>query len=278
MTSHLPRRHFVIPDRQSKPGVPLEHNVWIGKAISDYKPDVVVDLGDNSDFPSMSTHAAPGALEKEGQRLAKDIEAGNEAEKLLRKGMGRFRAKRMVRLRGNHEHRLTRYIEANPVLEGILGLHLLDDKGWQVVPYFHGAPGIEFIDGIAYAHYFANPNTGKPIGGSIQNRLAKVGASFVQGHVQGLLQGNVQYATGVTCHGIVAGSAYLHDEGYKGAANAHWRGVVVLNEVRNGGFCEMPLSMDYLCRRYERMSLDAYLRRHYRRAQDRFTCARRLAA
>src|SRR3546814_8202356 len=72
-----------------------------------------------------------------------------------------FKPKRKVRLRGNHENRLERYLEANPVLEGLVGLHLLKDDGWEVVPYFSGAPGVIHIDGIAYAHYFANPNTGK---------------------------------------------------------------------------------------------------------------------
>src|SRR3546814_16677199 len=68
---------------------------------------------------------------------------------------------------------------------------------------------------------------------------------------------------------IVAGSAYLHDEEYKGQANAHWRGVVVLNEVRDGQFCEMPLTLDYLCRKYEGMSLARFLQRNVRNAKSR---------
>lgn len=269
-----PRRHFIVPDRQIKPGVPMRHNYWIGMAIRDYAPDVVVDIGDNADFPSMSTHSAAGTLGREGRRLLLDIQAANYGECLLRNGMGDFKPKRMVRLRGNHEARLLRYIDANPVLEGLIGLHLLDDDGWEIVPYFNGSPGVVHIDGIAYAHYFANPNSGKPIGGTIANRLAKIGSSFVQGHQQGLLQGNMQYATGVIRHGIVAGSAYLHDEEYKGVANAHWRGVVVLNEVRNGQFCEMPLTMDYLCRKYEGMSLARFLQRNVRNAKERYSLAR----
>lgn len=272
-----PRRHFIVPDRQIKPGVPLDHNRWIGQAIRDYAPDVVVDIGDNADFPSMSTHTGAGSKDKEGRRLLADIESANEGERLLREGMGGFKPKRLVRLRGNHEHRLSRYVEANPVLEGLVGLHLLDDRGWEVIPYFSGSPGYVRIDGVTYAHYFANPNTGKPIGGTITNRLAKIGDSFVQGHVQGLLQGSVQLATGRLIHGIVAGSAYIHDEEYKGAANAHWRGVVVLNEVRDGTFCEMPLTLDYLCRRYEGTSLARYLQRKYRKAKERFSVARAAA-
>jgi hypothetical protein len=274
-----PKRHFLIPDTQVKPGVPLVHFDWIGQAIKDYKPDVVVHLGDHWDFPSLSSWSAPGSLDMEGRRYEDDLQAGNEALRRLHKAMGKF-AGRKVLLRGNHEDRLTRALNASPRWAGAVGFHKFVDRslGWQVVDYFQGSPQPIVIDGVTYAHFFANPNTGKPIGGTITNRLAKIGTTFVQGHVQGLLQGNVQYATGVVRHGIVAGSAYLHDEDFKGSANIHWRGVVVLNEVRNGDFCEMPLSLDYLCRKYEGMALDAYLRRNYRNAEQRFMCARRMVA
>lgn len=267
----MKRRHFIIPDRQAKPDVPLDHNRWLGYAIREYEPDIVMDLGDNTDFPSMSSYA--GAREKEGQRLIKDIEAGNRAESLLREAIGDYKPKQKVRLRGNHEHRLNRFLEANPVLEGIISLDMLDDAGWKVVDYLHGSPQMIEIDGIAYAHYFANVNTGKPIGGNTSYKLTAIGTPFVQGHVQGYDIGTKQYATGRTIRGIVAGSCYLHDEPYKGMANAHWRGAVVLNEVENGSFSEMPLTMDYLCRKYEGMPLTRFMQRKYKNAKERFTIA-----
>jgi len=270
----MSRRHFIIPDRQARPGVPLDHNRWLGKAIAKYRPDVLIDLGDNADFPSVSTHSLPGSLDKEGQRLIKDIEAAQEADRLLFEAMGDFRPKRMVRLRGNHENRLERYLSANPVLEGIIGLDLLGDSEWDVVPFAHGAPGVVEIDGIHYAHYFANPNTGRPIGGTATYKLAAIGTPFVMGHVQGYDIGTRQYATGRVIRGIVAGSCYLHDEPYKGAANAHDRCAIVLNEVRNGRFSEMPLSLEYLCRLNEKTSLARYLQRRYRNAKTRFSLAR----
>jgi hypothetical protein len=156
----------------------------------------------------------------------------------------------------------------------MFSLDMLDEKGWRIVPYCGDSPGQDWSDGVAYAHYFANPNTGKAIAGTISNRLSKIGASFVQGHQQGLMQGNVQYATGVTRFGIVAGSCYLHDEGYKGHANNHFRGVVILNEVKDGQFCEMALSLDYLCRKYEGTSLARFMQRKYRNAKQRFSLAR----
>ena len=205
------KRHFIIPDRQARPGVPLDHNRWLGQAIAEYRPDVLIDLGDNADFPSVSTHSQPGSLEKEGQRLSRDIDAAIEADRLLFEHMGDFRPKRMVRLRGNHEDRLSRYLQQNPVLEGIIGLHLLHDDDWEVVPYSNGAPGVIVIDGLHYAHYFAATNTGRPIGGTATYKLAAIGSPFVQGHVQGYDIGTRQYATGRVIRGIVAGSCLTPD-------------------------------------------------------------------
>ncbi len=266
------KRHLIIPDRQAKPGVPLHHNRWIGAAIRDYEPDEVIDVGDNVDFESISSYAS--AKDREGLRLLADFRTANRAEELLREGLGGYKPKRRWRHRGNHEWRLERFLADHPVLEGMFSLDMLDDDGWKVIPYCGSSPGVNVLDGVSYAHYFANPNTGKPIAGTIANRLAKIGTTFVQGHVQGLLQGNIQYATGIVRHGIVAGSCYAHDEGFKGLANAHWRGIVVLNEVKDGQFCEMPLSLDYLCRRYEGMSLARFLQRNVRGAKERFSLAR----
>lgn len=268
------RRHLIIPDTQVKAGVPLDHFDWIGESIKDYKPNVIVHLGDHWDMHSLSGWDGPGSLAMEGARYEDDIASGNAALERLHQAMGGTRCHKVI-LRGNHEDRIRRAVESSPKFSGTIGDHHFNDRrlGWEVVEYFHGSPGVKTIDGVVYAHYFAAPNTGKPIGGTISNRLAKIGASFVQGHVQGLLQGNVQYATGVIRHGIVAGSCYMHDESFKGHANAHWRGIVVLNEVRDGQFCEMPLTLDYLCRKYEKTSLSRFLQRRYRRARERFSLA-----
>lgn len=269
------KRHFIVPDTQCAPGHPTDHMAWIGQAIKDYEPDVVVHLGDHWDMASLSAWTPAGSIDKEGARYRADIDAGNAALLKLHLAHKGFTPKRKVILRGNHEWRIQRVLQADPRLIGAIGFQDFNDKalGWEVVDYYHGSPGVLEIDGVLYAHYFANPNTGKPIAGTINNRLSKIGGSFVQGHQQGLFQGNLQYATGKIRHGIVAGSAYLHDEGYKGLANAHWRGVVILNEVKDGTFCEMPLTLDYLCRKYEGMSLARYLQRRYRNAKQRFSLA-----
>lgn len=252
----------------------MDHNRWLGYAIRDYKPDRLIDLGDDADLSSLSSYAT--AREKEGQRLHKDIEAANKADDILFEAMGDFRPDSLDKLMGNHNERLQRFINDHPLLEGVLGFHLFnhDEYRWRFHPYFHGAPQIVTLDGVAYAHYFANVNTGNPIGGNAAYKLAQIGQPFVQGHVQGYDIGTRQYATGRVIRGIVAGSCYLHDEDYKGHANEHWRGAVVLNEVQDGVFSEMPLTMNYLCEKYEGMSLKRFLQRKYKNAKDRFILAR----
>lgn len=273
------RRHLIIPDTQVKKGVPIDHFAWIGEAIKEYAPDELIHLGDHWDFPSLSRHELPGSLALEGARVEDDIEAGNVALELLDKHMGkpsRGTKRNKTILEGNHEHRLIRAINTDPRLAGVLGYHLLNRErlGWDVVDYFNGVPGQIEIDGVTYAHYFAAVNTGRPIGGTPQNKINHIGTSFVQGHVQGYDIGTKQYATGRIKKGLVCGSAYVHDEDYKGQANSHWRGIVVLNEVRNGEFCEMPLTLDYLCRKYEGISLGQFLRKKYKNAEQIFTTAR----
>lgn len=272
----MKRRHFIIPDTQVKPGVPIDHFRWLGQAIAEYKPDRIIHLGDHWDMHSISTYSQKGSKDKEGARVAEDVAAGNEALTILHEYSDGYVPKSKHILRGNHEQRIERYVDANPELEGVVGYNLLNDKqlGWLPVDYRNGSPaGIE-LDGVMYAHFFANPNTGRAIGGGASYKLSAIGHPFVMGHVQGYDIGTKQYATGRVVRGIVAGSCYLHDEPYKGMANDHWRGAVVLNEVEGGNFSVMDLTLDYLCTKYEGTTLRRYMQRKYRNAKERFSVAR----
>jgi hypothetical protein len=253
------RRHFLIPDTQVKPGVDTSYIDWVAQALVYYKPDVIVHIGDHWDMPSLSSYEKAGGLKLEGARIAEDIEAGNEAfrrlvapmeKEIARLAQGHRRRwnPRRIFCCGNHDQRIDRVAENDAKFAGVVSFEDLKTPGFERYPFLQ----IVEADGISYAHYFANQLSGKPIGGSIPNRLNKIGRTFVCGHEQGLLYGLVQYPGNVTRHGLVAGSCYLHEEDYKGAqANGHWRGCVVLNEVREGGnFDVMPLSMDFLRRRF----------------------------
>lgn len=252
------RRHMWIPDPQVKPGVPTEHLLWAGLAAVEYKPDVIVVAGDWWDMPSLNGHSEKGSIDLEGTRVEDDIRAGNEAFELFnapiraesirvaRNKKQRWNP-RKVYLRGNHENRIERVVANEPRYTGILDVNRLDTQDFEVHQFLE----IVEIDGIAYSHYFANTHSGRPIGGSVDNRLNKIGTSFVQGHEQGFLYGVRQFPGNLTRHGLVAGSFYQHDERYRGPqGTGEWRGIVVLNEVRDGAYDIMPLSLSYLRSKY----------------------------
>lgn len=251
-------RHLVIPDPQVKPGVPLDHLKWIGKAIMEYRPDVIVHIGDHWDFPSLSHWDRGKPRKMEGRRLRDDIDAGNEAMQILLKPLRKYWAKskgkarykpRLVFCHGNHEDRLTRQIDAFPYeLEGIVSFDDLDLSDWEVIPYLKPV----IIDGIAYAHYFYNPMSGRPYGGTAHTKLKNIGRSFTMGHQQGKDYAERQIPTGEQQYGLVCGSCYLHDEEYLGPqASAEWRGIIIKNDVHQGQYDIMPLSLRYLEKRFK---------------------------
>lgn len=252
------RRHLIIPDTQVRRGVPTEHLDWAAQAIVEYKPDVVVHLGDHWDFPSLNSHSPPGSIELEGGRYQDDLDAGNEAFAQLFTPMDQEIARlkrnkktqwnpRKVYIRGNHDSRADRVATNDPKWDGIIGSHNCETRDFEVHKFLE----IVEIDGISYSHYFANVHSGRPIGGSIENRLNTIGRSFVQGHEQGLRYARKPYPGKLARHGLVAGSFYRHNEKYRGPQGEdEWRGIVVLNEVHEGQYDVLPLSMSYLQRRF----------------------------
>ncbi len=252
------RRHLIIPDAQVKPGSDTTHVDWAAQAIVDYRPDVIVCIGDWWDFPSLNGHNEKGSLPVEGTRFTKDVEAGNAAFRRLCAPMQKEISRRITKHRkrwnprkifitGNHEQRADRVAINDPKWSGVIGSHLCETLDWERFPFLKSVD----VDGVVYNHYFPNPLSGKPIGGTIVNRLNHIGRSFVQGHQQGFLYASKQYPDHVK-HGLVCGRFYRDHEDYRpeDVKNAEWSGIVVLNEVREGNYDIMPLSMGFLERRY----------------------------
>ena len=265
------RTHLMIPDCQVTPNTPTDHLDWIGRYITEKRPDVIVQIGDFADLPSLSTYKSQ--REAEGMRLEDDLQAARDAMRVLMRPIKRFNArKRYLKEKqyqpelhltlGNHEYRLQRYIDANPALEGVLDMYSFgyEEHGWEVSPFLD----IKSIDGVSYSHYFANPNTGKPYGGeSVETRLKNIGFSFTMGHQQTLKSGQRFLSNGRRIRGLIAGSCYLHDEHYRKQSNSEWRGIIVKHEVRNGQYDLMEVSLDKLCRKYEGCHVWEFMRDRY---------------
>lgn len=268
------RRHYFVPDLQARPGDVLDHLDWIAQDIVRRLPDVIVVAGDWWDLPSLSSYSPAGGTEKEGSRLLADLAIGEEAMVRLtvpiwkevkrreRRRIKRWRP-RLVFTEGNHEYRAARFASNDARFEGVVGTHLcaVEPFGFQRVPFEQPVE----VDGVWYCHYWKTAHSPRPIGGTIDNRLNKLGFSFVAGHEQGRKYGNRDLPNGRTIHGIVAGSCYLGREGYRGPQGANeWRGTVVLHDVRNGGdFEPMFLTLRYLCEEYTGEELPAYMSKRY---------------
>ena len=245
---------IMIPDTQCKPGLDLSYLEWIGKYIASKKPDVIVHIGDHADMESLSSYDK-GKKSAEGKRVSLDIEAAIEGMNTLLAPIAQEQARdkswkpRMVLTLGNHCERIKRHVESNPELEGFLSYDSLRYKemGWEVYDYLEPVT----IGGVMFIHYFPNPMSGKPLGGSAASILKTVGASIVQGHKQTLDVATRTLYNGKTQWSIIAGACYAHEESYKGyVGNKHWKGLVVMHNVNEGSFDPLFVSIDYLKERF----------------------------
>lgn len=244
------RMHLVIPDVQMKHGVRDDHMTWIGNYIVEKQPDVIVQIGDFADMESISTYLRP--LEKEGKRYKKDLDSVHKAlDKLFapieaynRTAKEKYRP-RLVLTMGNHEQRISRFIDEHPEFEDVIGLHDLRyaSYGFEVHPFLK----VVKIDGVEYSHYFTSGQMGRPCASAaVQLRTRQ--CSSVAGHVQ---------HTDIAMHpktqqiALFSGTCYLHDEKYLGQQdNCQRRQVVMLHEVEEGRFDPMFASLRYLEKAY----------------------------
>ena len=252
------RRHLVIPDTQVKPGSPTEHLKWAGEYAAHTKPDVIVHLGDHWDMPSLSSYDV-GKKSFEGRRYTMDIQAGFDGmvefmrpikreQRRLVSGKKKTWKPELVFLLGNHENRIERAVESDPKIEGLMSQsHFeLGKLGWKVIPFLQPI----IIDGVAYCHYFTSGVMGRPVS-SAKLMLQKKMMSCVMGHVQDRDIAYGRKADGSSVTGLFAGIFYQHDEDYlTPQTNGSWSGIWMLNEVKDGSFDELPVSMTYLRRKF----------------------------
>lgn len=244
-------RIAVIPDVQAMPNVPLDHLTWCGKYLARIQPDVVVCIGDFGDFPSLS-HFERGTMQFEGRRYKKDLGAFHKAMELLREPMMKTREVWHPKLEftlGNHEDHIRRAVNEDPKLEGLMAVDTdlkLAEYGWRVHQFLQPVS----IGGVAFCHFYPSGVMGKPITRAAQI-LSKLHMSAVAGHQQGKDIAFSRRADGGSMAAIIAGSFYQHSYEYLSPfTNAHWRGIVVLHEVKDGQFDEMFVSMNYLKRKF----------------------------
>ena len=248
----LGRVHMVISDVQAKPNVSHDHMEWIANYALEKRPDVIVQIGDWADMPSLSLYDK-GKRCYEGRRYVKDIEAANYSLECFERQLEDYnRANpdkpynpRKVLTRGNHENRIIRACELDAALHEKLTVNDLDfeRRGWEC----HDFLKVVRIDGIEYAHYFISGNMGRPVVSAAALLRARNG-SATMGHVQ-----HCDMAIHKTTQhmALFAGISYLHDEEYLGPqGNDTRRQIVMKHEVEDGRYDPMFVSLRFLKKRY----------------------------
>ena len=253
---------MVIPDTQVKPHVNTDHLEWAGKYAVKMKPDVIVHLGDHADFPSLSTWDKKGGKQMEGKRIMADFDSANAAWARLnapidkeiarlKKGRRKGWAPRRVITLGNHEDRVTRFVNSDAAWEDVISLDMLDYErsGWEVFPFLQPVE----IEGIAFVHYVTSGVMGRSIS-SARAGLTKRHQSFVQGHVQTRDIAETSDVLGRRKIGLMAGIFYSHQESYltsQTGTDTTWSGVWMLHDCDGfGQFDYMPVSYAYLQEKY----------------------------
>ena len=247
---------LVIPDIQAAPGRSVKHIQWLAKYIAAKKPDCIVQLGDLWDIPSLSSYDV-GKRSAENKRLCMDVDAGmvvvNIIEQAIKSVKG-YKPKKIF-VEGNHEHRIRRYENDYPALTGSLfsPVDYMADLGWEAHTFLRVAK----YGGISFSHFFPRTIKGTTSAASQRNGPASASAmvranmtSCIAGHKQGL-DVYIHNLNDSRVRGIIAGSFYLHNEGYHSPqGNSYWRGVLMLNNVKNGDYDLTEVSIDYLRKKY----------------------------
>lgn len=252
---------LIIPDSHSCP----EHNndrfTLAGKYILETRPDSVICLGDFADMGSLSSYDR-GKKSFEGRRVINDIAAANDANTKLWEPVNSYNAMRKrnrdkqykpkkVMLLGNHEDRISRAIETDAELDGLISVDSLEYEkhGWEVIPYM-----VPYVyEEIAFCHSFPTGVSGQPISGSnvAASLLLKNFMSSVVGHNHIKDSDEKVRADGKRICGLSAGWFGDFTPGFALASSRFWwSGLTMLHDVVDGAFeCEFQ-SMKMLQDRY----------------------------
>ncbi len=241
------KKVLLIPDPHSSPDTSNERFSWIGNAILEEDPDLVICIGDFADLNSLSSYDK-GKAAGANRRYTYDIAAAKDAlirineplrlhnanRKNIRKAQ-RVLPRKVITL-GNHENRIDRYNNANGELVGTLSIDDIgfEEFGWEIYPFKQTVA----IEGVYFCHYFPSGVKGEPISGFniassivVKNMVSSVcGHSHLYDHAVRHRPDGTQ-VTGLCC------GWYGETPGYDNATDSlWWSGLVMLHDMTEGRF------------------------------------------
>ena len=232
-----------------------------------HQPDYIVIIGDFLSLNCLSEWDRNKRMKMENRRYWKEIEAGNSALDLLEGAINKYNAEQTkcsktrrkptykpfkVYVKGNHENRLDRYLDSDPVFAGVVSIEedlKLVERGWGVVDYKEDY----IIDGVSFTHIPINA-MGKAIGNPTvsQKALRLYANSVVFGHTHtfdhaGEHKRNSKHLN----QALSVGCFFEHVDEYAiGSKTDYWRGIVELNVYSTNRFDIKTVAMSQLLKEY----------------------------
>jgi len=248
-------KHLVIPDQHAHPDYSNERADYLARLIIDEQPDVVINIGDAADMPSLSSYDK-GKRSFHGRSYAADIDAHLEFQDRVWAPVKARKKKlpRRIVLEGNHEHRIEKALDLSPELEGTIGFrdYAFEDYYDEVIRYNGGTPGIVVVDGISYAHYFISGIMGRAISGvnPAKALIDKRHKSSTCGHSH-LADWYATAPDGEWIMGAVCGVYQDYDAPWAGESNKlWWKGVLIKDNVEDGKYDPRFVSLNTLKKEY----------------------------
>lgn len=235
---------LVIPDSHAHPHHNNDRFLHLGRLILDRRPDIVIDIGDSADMPSLCSYDR-GTIRAEGMRYTEDLRAYREAQELLWAPLREYNEMRSrnkkaqwlphrIKCVGNHENRIERAALEDPKLHGHLSLADLEEHKYYDEVYPFCTPVV--IESIAFQHYFTSGVMGNPVGGlhAAASLVRKNHMSSVCGHAHTRDYWESIRPDGNRVFGLVVGCYVDYEPNWTKEYKRWWSGVVMLNDVRDG--------------------------------------------
>jgi len=248
--------HLVIPDQHAHPDHDNVRADWLSRLIVDVRPDVVVNIGDAADLPSLS-QIDKGKVPFQGRSYKKDIDSHCDFQDRVW-GPVVSRKKKLPRrifLHGNHEQRIQQAINRTPELSETIGFNDLRLSEWydEIVPYQGVTPGVIQVDGISYSHFFSAGISGRPVGGEHTgySLLGKLYSSATMGHSHLFDLCIRTRGDGSKIVGCSAGCYQDYTNDWAGELGKLWdRGILVCHNVEAGSYDPQWISIDAIRKEY----------------------------
>ncbi len=249
------KTHVVFSDAHAHPAHNNDRAGWLGRLILDLKPDVVVNLGDLADMPSLSSYDK-GTKGFQGRTYKSDVDSALDFQDRLFTPIRQAKRKKpvFVWVDGNHEHRISKAVNLQSELDGTIASSDVRARGWDELVEYDGLyPGTHGESGITYGHFLVSGIMGRPIGGErhAYSLINKKLQSVTVGHTH-VFDFHLRPRTdGTKAQALVMPCFMDYECDWAGQSGKMWsKGLVIKRNVEDGMYDMEYVSMERLKKEY----------------------------